>query len=413
MYQKSVFAGIRISLEFLAILFEWNHVLPKGLISLLNGVFYLDRLLNFSSGKSENKNQHRGPAKEKTTERDRLTKTSTSALQSSCPQRPLGPTLVAAFAQPETHEMEGEPSTRHPRPCSELTLRSLTCLSSLLHFPSSPSLPFAKGRCSTDESPGQVSTGTYTCFCFTHLQDLPWGERESFGPSKLLSLPSSDSQTCKETTRAVQFFVWRWTWYHVILSVQKADMWANGSDSEGGTGRRWAPHPIPPPVGWALRGKQLYIPNAPIAFCFAKREPGHPPSLRMLLLDDVFNHRSPTLRLAQALWEVVGPEGSVQEAHLDRGSGFPGCSQGWAEGHALDQPSPKMGCHKPAHAPGRVTPASQHRLLPPGLLPARRCPFATALCRELKNIWDWNEENVEVPRISSAWRINSLHGYTP
>jgi len=54
----------------------------------MNDVSYLDKLTNFSSGKQEEKNQHRGLEKGKATERDRLRKPSAATLQSSSPQRP-------------------------------------------------------------------------------------------------------------------------------------------------------------------------------------------------------------------------------------------------------------------------------------------------------------------------------------
>lgn len=65
-YQKAAFPGIWVSLELVALRSEWNHLLLKGLITLLSEVFYLDRLINFSSGKREGKNQHGGLAKEST-----------------------------------------------------------------------------------------------------------------------------------------------------------------------------------------------------------------------------------------------------------------------------------------------------------------------------------------------------------
>lgn len=117
-YQKSVFAGIWISLELVAILFELNHLLLKGLITLLNEAFYLDRLINFSPGKQEEEKQHGGLGKEKAKERDGLVKTSPSTPLSSCPQG------IAALAWPEHAEMEAKSLTRHPRP----TLSSLLAL---------------------------------------------------------------------------------------------------------------------------------------------------------------------------------------------------------------------------------------------------------------------------------------------
>lgn len=100
--------------------------------------------------------------KEKARERDGLAKTSPSTPRSSRPQRPLGPTRCSCLARAHRgkEEMEEESSTRHLRPRSELTLGAGSFLSSRLRLPSSQSLPFAKGRCSTEESSGQASTGT-------------------------------------------------------------------------------------------------------------------------------------------------------------------------------------------------------------------------------------------------------------
>lgn len=59
----SALAGIWVSLELMASLFERNHLLLTGSISLLHQVAYLDRLTNFSSGNRRRKNPTRRPCK--------------------------------------------------------------------------------------------------------------------------------------------------------------------------------------------------------------------------------------------------------------------------------------------------------------------------------------------------------------
>lgn len=159
--QESVFTGIGISLELKAVCSEWNHLLLKGSITLLNEAFYLCKLINFCSGKPEGEKSPRRSCKEEP-QRGLGSHTSTSAPQNAHPWGAQDNVLLLLG-----HSTDGD-GRRALNKALKTLLWAHTWLSKLSLFPAlssspQPLLSAIKG--------GGI---TITQSCYTPLQDLSW-----------------------------------------------------------------------------------------------------------------------------------------------------------------------------------------------------------------------------------------------